>query len=526
MTWSAALIDQLKGRHSPVWIIEAFASAEAKAFGDPSMVLTSHDLGVGFVAIDPSSFVFGARSVTPQSWSYQGAAWQFKAIGTSETMPDLVRGLRRGVYLVAKIGFLGWAVEDFEVWELGQVRRAVRGPPNVIAVEAWDMITALRTRLTTTPAQVAYCYDSDNVTTIDAAYTAGDTTLTVGDSSGFDRDDVESGMLRIEPTAGTPFYLNWTALPTGTTITVSATAALDSTAVDAAINSLCYRVAYFGSLHPVRAALKALVSTGTAAANGTHDTLPKDHGFALPVEYVDVDQFTRLEAAIVPASGLWRWEAVLEDQSSDGIGWWQGVLGTLGVWLVTCQGQVSIRCAQDATLASTLVWDPEIVITSADVLFVSDAADASVELQDPETAAEYYLSYVYASGGVVETTTSAYLSAAPVAEAYQVDIGASVFANESNVVLEIANRIAPWALHTPERVTLGLAGAHWGRLAPGDPVRLDIDGLIASGGFSSTLAGYGGRYAKVVSVQADPIAGTAKVSLLVLPLDDADAWGS
>lgn len=420
----------------------------------------------------------------------------------------------RGTIVGLEVGFPGWDEADFQQVALGVVRnlRSRGGPATTL--EVWDLFAAFRQR-----ADLAYGLNllgdptnTELVTTTD--FTPGDTTLKVADVAGFYRETGGTGLLRITPLSGDPFYVTWTGTSGGDTFTGVVDDVLGTTAVLAEAGSLVEGCLYVPG-HPLDAVRKLCLSTG-AGTNGTYDTLPGPWGIGIPDDFwdhTDTDDTKGVMGAFAP----YPWHIVLMGSTDNALSWMQGLLSRAGLVITMHQGKLTIRAIQDPQLA-TVVMD----LTDADIIRVDDW-----ECWDPTHAVEYaYVQALYdgdttRAGSAANTITT--LPAANSANGgpgmFDINLGDLVFAgtNATDVCDETIERMEPSLRRVPEKVRLRTV-LRTAVLTPCDVVTLTTRQCQSRAGGA---AGFTGQRAVVSLVARDWSSGTVMLELRIYAEDES-----
>ena len=516
MAWSAGFLGQLRaGGGRLVYAVETWETALGTGVGQPGRVFSSVPLAGAMTWLVPELLEFGYQALTPPGWQYAGSSWRF-ALATDDPA-GLTQAIKRGTLVRLRAGFSGDPYGAWEVIQSGRVQ-AITYRRGLAIVEVWDLVSSLQSRSDDSSTWCDLFYSVGTSTTISSAYTPGDTSIAVNSTSGFERRTGGTGVIRIEPSGGTPFYLTYTGTTTTSFTGLSATGQFNTTATSASTGQV-YEVAYLDD-RPDQIAARVLTSTG-AGTNGTYDILPRSWGYALPVDMVDTtDMIDQGNALLTVSSGTYAWGVLVEDEQADGLSWLSDLLNPIGVALVQRQGRLSLRIAQDPAAPGV---PPSLEITDADVLTEATGADdPAVEWWSQDPPQEYAILAVEGDGGS-HTETSSYPGSLPIQGSTEtIDLTDRLWANVVAVCTSDAGRLWPWYHRIAEVVSLTLASCWWAQLAPGDLVYL-IDGS-ARGRLETTLMGYSQRVATVLEVRPDWLRARTDLRLAILPLDDADEW--
>ena len=520
MGWSPAFLSILERVHVQlVFAVEIFQTHLGEGVGGSYGVFSSSPMSGALQWLDPKTIQVGGQSVTPQSWTYGAAPWRFALVDLDT--PTAAAVLRKGTMLRLRAGLAGSALADMEIIQAGAVSR-VKMSPGRLDVEVWDLVRSLNSRITSNSITTPLFYGLSGGTTLNANYTAlpPDGTLTVISTSGFDRETGGSGMIKITPTTGDPFFLTYTGT-TGTTFTgLSTSGQLGTVNVAAVTGDAVAEVAYLADRHDTMTA-KILMSTGIGSNNSTLDTYPKSWGYALQdssvVDHNDI-RSTWGSSVLPPSSGSDSWTLAVEAEQASGISFLQSLLSPAGAWVTMRQGRLTVRWCQDIQTGANLKVHSGIQITDRDSVEGSE----SVEWFSLDVAGEFNELLVTSATGT--TLQSATLTATlPAKTDATSDVSDRVFSNETAIREAYRDRLWPWLSRIPESITLTLAGCWWAQLCPGDIVSYTSDRL--HGRLLTTVNGYAAKLCMVTQVTPDWWAMSTKISMACLPEDDADEWG-
>lgn len=518
MGWSSEFVAMLSAqRRSPVYRLVFPTSFSIPGVG-LSWTIASHP-GYAYddaCFIAPGVRVGGAR-IVPGSWNYSHGGF---SVPVSGSLTNLLQKVTRGSIAVLMVGAAGWRNEQFQPVAIG-VLSQIQGKPPAWTLEFWDFMTTLRSRITTTSTSLPLFFNVGQTTTLTSNYTGGGTTLNVADSSIFEKDsDNTFGIVKVEPTTGggPPFYLGWSAKPTGTTLTVAAVAKLGTTAVNANSGDVLTHCAYIQD-SPADIVRKLLVSTG-AATNGTYDTLPDDWGYALSEELIDHSDMDEWKNHVILDStpAVYDWEVLVEEPQENGLQWLQGLLADAGIWMVTRQGQISIRAAQDPVVSSSN--SPRFAPT--DFGFIKDE---HIEVVEDWQAFDSNVAFEAATSNVVTDSSSSgfaelTLATLPGVEAVDHDISDRVFSNEAAIQAGDRARLGPWDLRVPERLVLRCSPWTQAQLVPGDLVYVTSQKVYGRWDVPDEF--YSLRPAMVTDVHPDWSGATVRLGMSVPPLSGAE----
>ena len=295
MAWTPDFLGQIEGAGVPIrpmYILETITPPEEVGRGEWRLV--SHETLYGLPLLGTGWGRIQGTGVQPRSWAISAGGWSVPLVGRVEALKGRIW---RGQLVRLRIGFPGWAENEYEPVALGQVWN-LRGTPGRYTLEMRDIFSALGSRITATASYQPLFHDVGTSTALTAAYTAGDAAITVTSTAGFARQDDGTGTLKggllITPDAGSPFYLTWTGTAGGGTqfTGLPAVGQFGTTAGDAAIGKAVTEVVYFDD-DPISAVRKILAG-GTWASPALAARLaaqPEGRAPALPHERLSEREF-------------------------------------------------------------------------------------------------------------------------------------------------------------------------------------------------------------------------------------------
>lgn len=504
MAWSTDFLAGLSSRTVALRFVLEIIALDDEPRGEWSA--STHDglgaddrIAVGGVSVQ-------GQTLQPVSWSATVGAFSVEIV-TSDPR-NLFRNVTRGTCLALRAGFAGWRKADFEIIALGQVR-TIRGRGVSYTIECYDLYSAARQRLSTTSTVNRLFPTIGSSTTTTAAYAAGDTTLSVSSTTGFERETSGSYGLLITPTSGAdPFYLLATSAG-ASSFTVTAANQMGTTRVAAASGSTVTEVFYLSG-HPLDIARKLLISDG---GGGTYDVYGTGNGLGIPTAYVDHDDIDRHKLIAAVSSGSYSWEYPVSGPVDDGYSFLADFLAPGGMFLTQRQGLLTARACQATQGSAPYVSGVE--ITDQDIAEVLD-----YDAFDPASDIEYTYVSVSLNGGATLSTSTSYGQATLPAERYlRYDLSDRVFGNTTQIATDLKNRLAEAATRIPERLTLRCAGLRLAQLAPEDLVYLTSSRVrtrYAPDGPES----YPARVVEVSPSWSGQDGGSVRVTLLLYPQDE------
>ncbi|NDF54305.1 MAG: hypothetical protein EB145_08935 [Proteobacteria bacterium] len=172
--------------------------------------------GVGYVAssIPGNGYAVIGRNIRINGSSLKYGQWT-STLG-SFTM-DLVgsiqilkRSITRGTFVELQAGRPDWPTSEYQTIAIGQVQQLSGRSPQIATLTCRDLLSALRCRPTTTADHLSLGYRIDGASTTNTAdYTPGDTSISVGSTSGFGVGSGGSAVLVTPSTGDDPFILRY-----------------------------------------------------------------------------------------------------------------------------------------------------------------------------------------------------------------------------------------------------------------------------------------------------------------------------
>lgn len=502
MPWGAPFLAALEGNVSPRFRLTRIAFGD-EAGDTLNLSSESGTVRIARVRVD-------GQELNPYTMSVTWGRVVVELIG--DNLGDLRTKIARGTFLQLWCGFEGMADADFERIAVGGVTSLRRNSGPSWSLELLDLPAMLRQRPTSTTEATMLFWPihtgaSGSANSLSSNYTAGDTTVIVGTTSGATYAEASGYIgLLVTPTTGDPFYLLATG-STGTTYTGCIDGVMGTTAVDAVAGDAVFNVAYLSG-HPITIALRVLTSRGVTG-NGSYDDYPSSWGLGVPIGLIDqTDAESYRDSVSIVGSGAWNAQQVITEPVEDGMSWLIQWLAASGHYLAMRQGCVTVRAWQSSA-APIAIPVAEWEITDNDVVsFV--AHEWWYEQQDGEHRGLGARTY---SGSF--SVTSTYVYHRPIAEAAVYDVSGCVFSNQTEIATEIVGRMTEAANRTPERVTLKLRGYQWSAMAVGDIARLWSNVLVSR----IEEFGFAGRRCVVTKVSATwGEAPVTEVSLLIYPV--------
>ena len=521
MSWSATFREQLAAtQQSPLFRFQVIADGTTTAEGvGGSFVAGSYEYSIPYYSSSGgaatglqigASIVAGSVSVTSQSvqlqsWSSTLGAFSVQIAGDSS---ELYEKAPRGALCRLLMGFDGMAAEDFEPVAIGVVQN-VRGIPGIVTVECWDLLSALKSRITTDSTKLPLYSEVPATTTLASGYSAGATSLVLTSATGFERETGGSGVVKVTPNTGDPFYLKFTNI-VGSTLTVEATASFGTTAADASAGNAAVSTAYLSG-HPLVLLEKTLASTG-AGTNGARDTLPQAWGYGISADWIDTGSLDNWRSEVLQAaSGAYTWDVLIDAPIDDGLSFWAGLLATAGMWPTVRQGKLCARACQDITSGGAKLHT--LTITDDDIVSIDsyEAYDSTVSAEAGKTKV------IPATASDAATASATTLSTLPGVDQIEHDLSAVVWGNQAAIVTADSDRLKIWDQRIGERIGLTLAGLKASQFVPGDVTTLTSTRLTTRLGAVSGDGYIRNRRAMIVAVSPDLMGVICRVTLVLMP---------
>lgn len=476
--------------------------------GVAGYVASSHAL-LGDPIIAPRGVTVNGPRVTPGSWS--------TTLGTASVqlegdLRDLKKSVTRGTFVEVLAGDVSWGIDAFEVIFTGQVSNISTSGRNSGVLELRDLISSLRCRPTVTAGRQDFFFEDDAQTEIDTtSYVIGDSTLTVLDTTGFERETGGVGAIRVDNGTDDPFILRFNGSTTSTEFAIDNPSDENhgTIRVNAAIGSIVDSLMFLEN-HPITATLKFLTSTGTGT-NGDYDTLPESWGFMLPAKWVDHQDS---EAFRSLSDTDLKYEFMLDAGTSDPFGWITSALSRGGFFVTTRQGLLTVRAALMSTSALSGV---------SDVMYIDDRdiSSASWQAFDPDQESEYVQITAYGSdysAGWGRTDNSGTLedpASLPSIYRAEYDLTDLIYTRTTDSLEGIVGRVWEAVQRVPERFVFNLSGLRAAILSPGDFIRVSSNRV--AGRLERTIDGLDDCRVVVLQVSVNWGAATVTIGGAVYP---------
>lgn len=502
MSWSADFLDALRSRR----LAPVFRYQWEPVYRDPGYGTTVYSAGyAGRVSGLVNVSALGQR-LQPVEWSSQLGGFTVDIVG-AEACAAVLLSCTRGTVMAVYMGFEGWPESEWQRICLGAVRDiqgSQAGGP-MLRVTHDDLVTSTRQRFDPDATECALFADMPASTTLSASYTAGDSSITVASATPF--NGRTSGLIRIVPSSGDPFYLRYTAR-SGTTVTVATTGAYGTTAVNASSGDQVFVVAWIDA-HPLNIAYRILASRD--GTNGVQDVLPTEWGLGITDSLIDADDIASFRDVVWMISGAsYSWHVYEESAVDDAYGWLTGWLGAAGGFLAMRQGRITVRCAQRPTYSCGLPITviPKEARISGDAWKYSGFSSAQ--------RVEYCVSRVRSYSSFT-TSTSTDAATFPVERRKDHDLSAYLDSNEADSRTGDLNRLSIYDTRIPERVEVQVM-LEFAALTIGDLVDLDTTGICTRQRVRGLDSAY--QLGVVDLVTVDWNGGVVTLGVLIYPPDE------
>ena len=344
---------------------------------------------------------------------------------------------------------------------------------------------------------------------LSSAYTPGDTTVSVGDTSAWaDRDTLGLWAWRMYPASGDPFILtcrsgaggargatDWTGCDTSARLGGETATCSSGSAIEPVI---------FLFDDPVEIALSVLGSTGTAS--GGFDVLPAAWGLGIPAAQIDAIESRKIISWIAPSSGGQALEILVDEGDAgveDALAWLESFLSLRGIFITQRQGQVCLR----ALFAPTRKSGGPGVVASLDERHVS--RDLPVTWASSPDGVYERLN-VRSATALRSSSPGTASTARPGLGVAEIALGEVLWANDDAVLAETAARLGGYYHRGYTELSLSVVGWSAWALCPGDRVTIDLPQVPFPPG-SAGKSSLSDRLAVVT--QIDPDASAADVAI-------------
>lgn len=499
MGWSDALLSALRADHVALdFLLEA---VEISNFRATSWALSSRATPGYTACIDVGRCQITHGELQVPSWNRTATTVR---IGLNRSLGNAVKP---GQACALRIGLRGWAPSAFETVFLGVVR-GVSWSAGQWSMDLVDLGYSLQSRWVRPDADPRlFGALDDGQTTITVAYSAGNPTIDVGDTTAFEAPTGDPYLLLISPASGAdPFLIVATGTSGGNQFTGAAgTAGYGTTAVNADVGSIVQCVGWSDG-HPLQAVRRVLISTGLGG-NGARDVLPTSWGYGIPYELVDGEDVGICANLSSPASGSDSWLLLATSPVDDGQAYLQEFLQPGGFFLAMRQGKITARCVVDPSQQP----GPDEWRLDDSIVETYDAWDPSVVEAKRLRIAEMQYLYGLAPPLTAYTGASENLETRPALR--ETSLAAqSVYTNETAWAVSIGARLGVHLLRRGERLTVRCAGYRLAGASLGDVVEFTTDQVASR--YEEAGGAFLRRRCLVVGGGPDWFAGVTRLTLI------------
>jgi hypothetical protein len=498
MPWSSAFLEELgRRRIAPRWVLEPVSGVGFEPVSG-ALKLSSHQES-GFnecLMIEGNNFSAGEVQVGEWGSTMSEMVLAIRAV------IDIRPLVARGQAVVLRMGFYGWAVEDYEPIYYGVVQ-AIDRSGDAWSLTLRSLVSALISRMTT---DEAFPNLFSNVSTTELAapgfLVASSVQVILDDASGAEVDSGLDGyLLQIFSSLGdgVPFFMR-VENRSGDTFDIDDNDILGTVAEDAAVGDTVIICPYIHR-DPVTAARRIIVSTG-AGTNGASDTLPATWGLGLPQALLDGDDVATTDGFVATGDP---WDIYSTERVANALEWLQALLQPAGIVLCERQGLLTIRACfppDDPQYETYTVTDDDLMTLERYQTWDSESPVelAVVGAQSPGLGFDL-------GSGLGEALTSK-----PASQIEVIDLDYVSVSEAPDWVDAILERRAPWQLRVPEKVEILCAGLRMAAAAP-------FDSLIVDSRHFETRDGVELPTLMITKVQPDWWRGTVRITACYVPTD-------
>lgn len=514
MAWSDAFLAMLdEPDREPVYVLEALSGDESDGwgFGQSWRVASHKGLGIE-VAIGReggstrSPVSFRGQRLHVDSWRASLGAFTV----TLNNWTSAVDNLRRGLFMVLRMGFAGWALSDFETVGIGILKSfQVRGPVATLTVD--DVMQALVTRRTTKPDRVQYFNNVGKSAAVNGG-TGLSGNVTLSSTDNFEKAETHSGAVMFVESDGSDFFITKYESIVGSQLR-----GLDL------INNLfdtdnpgtvvpgqqAVNVAYLKG-HPFTIFRRLITSTGEGT-NGAGDVYPRSWSVGIPEAYIASTDIATWESRYSVDSGEFNIELLIDSPQSSGLSWLLNNYSLMGIYPSILQGQLTLRSALDPTDSAQWGDIAQLELTDADIAEVIDHSiwddnKASIsgrpyvrtEQVDDVTDGLNGLTRILRATlgealGLTDTSNDAVgvlvdLTDLPGQLETEYDISGFVRNNKAEIATAVAKRVGPWVRILPETATLRVRRWRASQITTGNVILLTTDKMYGREGYPTQRA--------------------------------------
>ena len=416
-------------------------------------------------------------SVIPHRWSVSFGSFSVSLAGD---ITQYTQFLRRGCIAILRCRLDG--LTNNERLSIGQLD-SIRGKRGSYRLKFKDILSAFQARISKTYSgsisQAQFFYGTNYGTSVTGTFNPGDTSLSVADTSNFDKSSVHDGILYCQPTGGNPFYMRWSA-KTSTTFTVSGSANHPSS-VSAQVLPIGSRVTNAVRIKAAPHALfgQLITSTGTGT-NGPLDFLPVSYGsgFPLPHDFFDAIDAQSTNSYIIGSGGTsYSIDFTAFEPISNGLRSIMDIFAEVGQWPVMRQNSFTWRGCFDPT--GRFGNKPTLSAHIKDVHIISIN---SVDFFDPALKAVFVATNMaYNVAGLRAAKSITPINSLPIAGIKQREFGFyyDSLMGPSNMAAGDLDRMAIWDFYNWTKISLRVS-LRFAVLCAGDFVLLSSRYIVDS----------------------------------------------
>ena len=360
MSWSSTFVNGLKAPSiTPIYRLHFWQPNPTYSVGKAANV--TYSTNGKRLRIGPQGVKIIGTSVIPVRWSVSFGGFEIQMTGDIAAFDPSVK---RGSLAIVECALKG--LSNYEIIAIGQLA-SIEGVRGNYTFRFRDLVSSLQmrhdTRIATSSSsnptnntdRKQFFWSSYKSSAVTSTWNPSDTTLTVDNSSIFEKSTDKDGAIYCVPISGAdPFYLYWTSAPTGTTLAVTGTAQhptqFGHTASVLGNNSRIHNAIRL-SYKPHAIFGELITSTGTGT-NGPRDHLPMDWSSGLQLPHALYDNAdAELSDIYIRGwpTGLYNWNIVYKDPLQNGIRTLLDLISKTGQWPVFRQNSFSWRGCTDPT---------------------------------------------------------------------------------------------------------------------------------------------------------------------------------
>ena len=471
MAWSSAFRERLAVGGEPMFALD-FTDApnpEMFSFRPERYILHTHGISGGpNIAHALLSVSAPTQSVQIRSWSPSIGAVRATLSGAHHAS-WIARFIPRGMLCRMKVGFAGMEYGEWGDCGIFQYK-GISGARNDWVMEFGDFFGYMQSRSDTLDYRDLF-EDAGTTTVNVSSYNVHDSRLNTANSSGFDYDPGQRGLLYCQPTTGDPFYMKYTAISGSHRFTLVDADVMGTTRGHMVPGDTVTSLGYtFADIPTTWEKLLFRASAGGSTPDGWNLQLGKDF------TTVDGDDWERQRGRLHPIVGAFNVDFVTAQPLTNPWAAMSEYMAAFGSWLVVRQGRLSFRAAQNVAADSVnpiyldgTITDVDIVSVEGQTLYHPEARDDVIQFNTTGAA--------YSDGGTAPRSLPAtqVFRHPSIGKVFDDDVATT---NENLAGIHIRKRLMPWYTRLPNQLRLNLAGWRWSELVPGDVVTVDSDHVI------------------------------------------------